>query len=182
MRTVSAAAGWVVVAFLLAACTGPGYDGGGPRWDADGLRFTAPTGWELRAVTAEATGGSRRLFYLATQPLADDCVAEAGAQSCGLPVDQLDPGGLLLWWHTTGCAGPDCSLPDGSATRVGDREAVVVDPANGCAAIGQTDATAYLVQVSPQRLDAIVVCTRDADAATLATLRALLAAIDWRTP
>lgn len=171
-----------MAALALAACAGPGYDAGGPRWDADGLRFTAPTGWALRSSTAARTDGSGRVLYLATQPLRDDCTGEAGAQDCALPLDELEPGGLLLWWHTTSCAGADCSIAEGSLTRVGDREAAVVDPANGCGEIGQTDATAYLVQVSPQRLDAIVVCTRDADDATLAALRGLLAAIDFRTP
>jgi hypothetical protein len=167
---------------LLAACGGPGYAAGGPRWDADGIRFTAPTGWQLRPSGAVRTPASARLFYLATQPLADDCSGSGEMQACRLPVDALEDGGLMLWWHRTTCAGAGCTLPDGSRTQVGDREAVMVDPAEGCGQIGQTDASAWLVQVSPQRLDAIVVCTRNADAETLATLRELLAAVDWRTP
>lgn len=167
---------------LLVACGGPGYAAGGPRWDADGIRFDVPTGWQLRPSSAVRTSASGRLLYLATQPLADDCSGSGEMRACRLPIDALEEGGLLLWWHRTDCAGTACSLPDGTLTRIGDREAVMVDPADGCGQIGQTDASAWLVQVSPQRLDAIVVCTRDAGEQTMATLRALLAAVDWRTP
>jgi len=59
---------------------------------------------------------------------------------------------------------------------------LAIPPAEGCGQIGQTDASAYLVSVSPQRLDTIVVCSRDASTATLRTLRAFLDAVEWRTP
>ncbi len=181
MRALSGGAFLAVV--MLVGCAGPASTGGRPtRWDADGVRFTVPDGWQVRASTMAPLGGARRLLYLATQPLRDDCSGGAGAQTCVLPIDQLAPGGVLVWWHTTTCAGPACSLPGGDLTQVGGRAAVTVPAADGCAAIGQTAASAYLVSVSPQRLDAIVVCSRDASAATLASLRALLDAVEWRTP
>lgn len=175
------------IAFLglvvLVGCAGPATLGKGPaRWDADGVRFTVPDGWEVRASTMAPLGDARRLFYIATQPLRDDCSGSAGAQICALPIDQLVPGGVLVWWHTTNCAGPACSLPGGDLTQIGGRAAVTVPAADGCAAIGQTAAAGYLVSVSPQRLDAIVVCSRDATAATLAALRAFLDVVEWRTP
>lgn len=171
------------LAIALMACALPAVSGDGPeRWDRDGVRFSVPAGWELLGSTAAASGGSRRLLYLATQPMHDDCTTTAYAQTCNLPIDQLEPGGVLLWWHTTACAGPACSLPDGDLTQVGGRAATAVSPAEGCGQIGQTDASAYLVAVSPQRLDTIVACSRDASAATVETLRAFLDAVEWRTP
>ncbi len=181
MRLAAALVGGLAI--VLAACATPtGSRGGLERWDRDGMRFDVPAGWELLASTAAASGGSRRLLYLATQPLRDDCTAGAYAQSCRLPIDELETGGVLLWWHTTNCAGPACSLPDGSLTQVGGRDAVVVPAADGCGGIGQTDASAYLVAVTPQRLDTIVVCSRDASAFTPDTQRAFLDAVEWRTP
>jgi len=167
---------------LLVGCSGPVISGGAGQWDADGLRFTVPSGWELRASTMSPLGDSRRLFYLATQRLRDDCTGGATAQTCLLPVDELARGGVLVWWQATNCAGPACSLPDGELTQVGGRPAVIVATAQGCGAIGQTDATTYLVSVSPQRLDAVVVCSRDATAAAREALRSLLDAVEWRTP
>jgi hypothetical protein len=173
----------LVALVLLVGCTAPAASGSGPaQWDADGVRFSIPDGWEVRASTMKPVGDSRRLLYLATQPLRDDCSGSAGVQTCGLPIDQLLPGGVLLGWHTTTCAGPACSLPDGDLTQVGGRAAVIVPAADGCGTIGQTAASAYLVSVSPQRLDAIVVCSRGATAAMLASLRAFLDGVEWRTP
>lgn len=171
------------LAIVLSACATPTGSGGGlERWDRDGVRFDVPTGWELLASTAAASGGSRRVLYLATQTMRDDCTTRAYAQTCSLPIDQLKPGGVLIWWHTTICAGSACSLPDGRLTQIGGRAAAAIPPAEGCGVVGQTDASAYLVAVSPQRLDTIVVCSRDADAAQLQALRAFLDAVEWRTP
>jgi hypothetical protein len=181
MRLAAALVGGLVI--VLSACAAPtGSRDGLERWDRDGVRFEVPAGWELLASTAAASGGSRRLLYLATQPMRDDCSTTAYAQSCSLPIDQLELGGVLIWWHTTTCAGPACALPDGDLTQVGGREATAVLPAEGCGQIGQTDASAYLVAVAPQRLDTIAVCSRDASAATLGELRAFLDAVEWRTP
>lgn len=181
MRLAAALVGGLAI--VLSACAAPtGSRGGLERWDRDGVRFEVPAGWDLLASTAAASGGSRRLLYLATQPMRGDCTITAYAQTCSLPIDQLEPGGVLIWWHTTTCAGPACALPDGDLTQIGGREATAVPRAEGCGQIGQTDASAYLVAVSPQRLDTIAVCSRDASAATLGELRAFLDAVEWRTP
>ncbi len=181
MRLAAALVGGLAI--VLSACAVPtGSRGGLERWDREGVRFDVPAGWELLASTAAASGGSRRLLYLATQPMRDDCTTTAYAQTCSLPIDQLEPGGVLVWWHTTLCAGSACSLPDGRFTQIGGRAAVAIPPADGCGQVGQTDPSAYLVAVSPQRLDTIVVCSRDPSAATLRELRAFLDAVEWRTP
>lgn len=181
MRLAAALIGGLAIA--LSACAAPTSSGGGlERWDRDGVRFDVPAGWELLASTAATSGGSRRLLYLATQSMRNDCHTGADAQTCSLPIDQLEPGGILVWWHTTACAGPACALPDGGLTQVGGRAATSVPPSDGCGQIGQTDASAYVVAVTPQRLDTIVVCSRDASAATLQALRAFLDAVEWRTP
>jgi len=67
-------------------------------------------------------------------------------------------------------------------TQVGDRQAAAVAAGSVCGTIGETESTAYVVSVSPQRLDALVICARAPSDATRAALAELLAGIDWRTP
>ena len=51
-----------------------------------------------------------------------------------------------------------------------------------CDGLGATSESAYVVTVSPQRLDAIVACDHDAPASVKAELQSLIDSVDWRTP
>jgi len=175
-----AGAALVLAAWLTACSTGaPGPSG--IRFEGDGMRFVAPPGWDVRTSIMVEDGPGSRVAYLANQPLHDDCTGDP--QVCPGPVDELRDDGILLIWLTTHCAGPACVPPDGTPTTVGRRIASIADvPGSACPQVGQTEEAVYVVAVSPQRLDTIVVCARSPSVGTRATLRAFLDAVDWRTP
>jgi hypothetical protein len=171
----------LLLAAALAACSTSAPAASGIPFEGDGMRFVAPPGWDVRTSTMLEYGPGSRVGYLANQPLHDDCTGDP--QVCPGPVDALRDAGMLIVWLTINCAGPRCEPPPGPLTTVGGRIASIADiPGTACPPIGQTEETVYVVAVSPQRLDTIVVCARWPSAGTRATLRAFLDAVDWRTP
>jgi hypothetical protein len=97
-------------------------------------------------------------------------------------VAALDEGSLLVWWIMTTCAGATCELPYGERLLVGGREARKIERTHVCDELGATSEVAYVVTVSPQRLDAIVVCDNDAPASVQDELRSMIDSVNWRTP
>src|SRR4029077_519057 len=120
-----------------------------------------------------ASFGGHWLLFLAAQGV-DDNRPPGPAGPRPPPLEELSNGGVLIAWYTTPCAGPDCTLPDGQPTRVGRREAVVTGGRDACGGIGQTEETQYVVAVSPQRIDTIVVCGRNTTEPTRQTVRDFL--------
>jgi hypothetical protein len=166
---------------LLAGCgTGQSSGPAGIRFEAEGVRFTAPGGWLVEPARGASFGG-HWLVYVATQEVHDSCTADR-SDPCPPPLEELSNGGVLIAWYTTTCAGPDCTLPSGEPTRVGRREAVKTGARDACGGIAQTEETQYVVAVSPQRIDTIVVCGRSTSEATRATISSFLDGIEWRTP
>jgi len=53
---------------------------------------------------------------------------------------------------------------------------------NGCDETGFTERSAYYVTVTPQRIDALVICARDPSGATRSAFLGFLDAIQWRIP
>lgn len=172
----------VGLAILLAACSVSQPSGPqGVRFDDEGVRFTAPIGWQVEPSGAAALGSGHWLVYLATQTVHERCGVDASGK-CLPPLDELKPGGVLIAWYTMNCAGTNCTLPAGQPTLVGGREAVVVAAPDACGQIGQTEETQYLVGVSPQRIDTIVICGRDTSESTRRTIHDFLDGVGWRTP
>jgi hypothetical protein len=166
---------------MLAACVAPP---AGHVLVADEARFavTLPDGWDSRATDPADWADRRTVALISSQPLDPQCAATTDAGSCTAPVDSLDEGALLMWWLTTTCAGRACQPPDGERLLVGGRQAARIEGTHLCDALGATHEEAYLVTVSPQRLDAIVVCERDVADAVRAQLPDILERVDWRTP
>jgi hypothetical protein len=174
--------GVILGALVLAACSRSQPSGPqGVAFEGGGVRFAAPLGWQVAPSGSASSGAGHWLVYLGTQALHDRCGGDSPG-SCRPPVDQLVAGGVLIAWHTRNCAGPDCTLPHGEATRVGGREAIMLASQNSCGQIGETEETDYLVAVSPQRIDTIVVCARAVTEATRRTIRSFLDQVMWRTP
>lgn len=171
----------VILAILLAACSAAPTGPQGTRFDDEGVRFTAPIGWQVEPSGAATGGGGHWLVYLSPQPVHERCGVDASGQ-CLPPLDQLTQGSVLIAWYTMNCAGPDCTLPAGQPTRVGGREAAVVAASGACGEIGQTEETQYLVAVSPQRIDTIVICGRETSESTRRTIHDFLNGVTWRTP
>jgi hypothetical protein len=174
------AAAALLVAFL-AGCGTAGAPGPAAA-DVPGARVSVPVGWAFSATDPAEWGGRPTIALLSNRPIEPVCDGDGAARRCSSPASELRPGQLLVWWLSTTCAGPACTLPDGERRLVGGREAVEVTDVSTCDGMGADRQRAVLVAVSPQRTDALVVCGRAIDAGAQAQLDALLDGIDWRTP
>lgn len=150
--------------------------------EVDGARVSVPVGWAFSATDPAEWAGRPTIALLSNRPIEPVCDGDGAARRCSSPAGELVPGQLLVWWLSTTCAGPACTLPDGQRRLVGGREAVEVTDVSACDAMGADRHHAVFVAVSPQRTDALVVCGRATDAGAQAQLDALLDGIDWRTP
>ena len=176
----------MAVAALLAGCASSSTHPvpGGASFQDDEVRFVAPTGWEVRSSGAESygAGGAIRL-YLANQPLRQDCPVGDPAAVCeSLLGDGLRPGGMLVVWLSASCVAKGCDLPPASLIAVGNRQGVRLPLTDGCEGTGFTERSAYYVTVTPQRVDALLVCARDPSDATRSAFLGFLDAVDWRIP
>jgi hypothetical protein len=174
------AALFVVLAMLPACGVSHVTDGAMLAVEHAGFRVPLPDGWYAE-TTRDAAGQVRVAAFLSNEPLAVDCTGAGVARHCSQPATLAD-GGLLVWWLAASCAGVDCTPPEGEALLVGGREASRIAGAAICEELGATSAETYVVAVSPQRLDAILVCQRNAPASAREELAAMLEHVDWRTP
>jgi len=147
-------------------------------FEDEGLRLTLPPGWEEIRSSEVGSEVGRTLFYLANQPLQQDCAGDA----CGPPVDALLDGRILVWWSSAHCAGVGCELPGGERLLISGREAARGSDTGVCDALGATEEKVYAVSVTPQRLDWIVICARSPTDDARAELASILDGIGWRTP
>jgi hypothetical protein len=170
-----------ITLLVLAGCSGP--DATRPAVlavDHAGFRLPLPQGWYAE-TTNDAAGQVRVVALISNTPLAIDCVGSGAARHCSQPTTLAD-GTLLIWWLAAFCAGVHCTPPEGDALLVGGREASRLAGAAACDDLEATSSETYFVAVSPQRLDAIMVCQRDAPASARAELADMLEHVDWRTP
>jgi hypothetical protein len=178
MRPVAAIC---LTAAVVAACATTNDVGGGTAFDGDGFRLRVPHGWQAMSTDRHEWRDGQTVALISTQALDPQCDGP-GASNCRTPVGTLDHGSQLVWWVTASCAGAACELPDGQRLLVGGREARRLDSTRLCNGLSATSETAYVVAVSPQRLDAIVACDNDAPASVKAQLQSLIDSVDWRTP
>ena len=164
---------------LVGGC-GPAVPSGSSivAFEDEGLRLTIPPGWdEIRSSEVRSDVG-RTLFYLANQPLQQDCTGDG----CGPPLDALLDGGVLVWWSSARCAGVGCELPGGERLLISGREAARGSDTGVCDPLGSSEEKVYAVSVTPQRLDWIVICARSPADRQRAELAPILDGIEWRTP
>ncbi|HEX6654940.1 MAG TPA: hypothetical protein VF153_01885 [Candidatus Limnocylindria bacterium] len=166
----------LALATLLTACSQPARNV--LVADRGGFRVALPEGWEGRATDPGEWADRRTVAIVASQPLDPQC----DASGCTAPVASLDDGAILLWWLSENCAGGGCELPNGDPLLVGGRQATQVGGSHLCDALGATSETAYIVTVTPQRLEAIVVCGRNASDELTARAQDLLEHVGWRVP
>ena len=179
LRRVATALG--LAAMAIAACGPIGEAAGGAIFEGDGFRVRVPDGWQALATDPHDWRGGQTIAFISTQALEPQCDG-AGVSNCRTPVEALDDGSQLVWWVTTNCAGAGCTLPDGERRLVGGREARRIERTGLCDDLAATSEAAYVVAVSPQRLDAIVTCANDPSASIQAQLQGLIDSVDWRTP
>lgn len=177
--------GLLVIAALLASCASTTEHPvpGGPSFEDAEVRFTAPTGWELRRSTEISFGQVGRFVYLANQELHDDCVADDSGVICHPPIDGgLRAGGMLITWVVQSCVAQGCNLPPARLIAIGNRQGVRVPMTEGCEETGFTERSAYYVTVTPQRADVLFTCAREPSDATRSAFLGFLNAIHWRIP
>src|SRR6478736_1035012 len=112
------------------------------------LSFSHPAAWKAYPFHWAGELHFRPMVYLSTQPVQDPCSAKGSTTSCGFPVKQLQPGGVLVTWNAS--TPPATALGPGSRIRVDGREARRVDTAGGmCRRIGADRTIDVLVQTRP---------------------------------
>jgi len=170
-----------LVAAWLVGCA-PAEDGAGETpFEGNGFRVSVPVGWHARTTDPHDWRGGQTIALISNQALDPQCDGP-GATNCRLPQAALDQGSQLVWWVTTNCAGAACALPDGQRLLIGGREASRIESTGLCDELGATSETAYVVAVTPQRLDAIVTCGNDAPGSVQDQLQELIDSVHWRTP
>jgi hypothetical protein len=88
------------------------------------------------------------MVYLSTQSVQDPCSTKGNTTSCGFPVGQLQPGGVLVTWNASNP--PAVALGPGLRIQVDGREGRRVDTAGGiCRSIGADRTVDVLVQTRP---------------------------------
>jgi hypothetical protein len=169
---------------LLAACTAVSHPvPGGQAFEADDVRFVAPAGWDVREPSGFQSHFNRTVVFLANQPLGNECRQQGAGLACDSPLpDGLRAGGTMVWWVARACVAQDCDLPAGQLRQIGNRQGVHGPIEYGCDRDGYTERSAYYVTVTPQRVDVLLVCSRDPSDATREALLGFLDAIRWRIP
>jgi len=148
--------------------------------------FMLPAGWFIHRPTFQSWGGSSPVLFLASQPMHDECVrkysASGSSESCGRPIDELSPGGVLVEWWTSVSFLPE--LPPG--------EPVTIDGLNAsrstfedsyCSRI-QADG-GYRITVDatgPYSRDSITLCTRSLGGSREAQVASFVDSLRWSDP
>src|SRR3954454_9790131 len=112
------------------------------------LSFSHPAEWKAYPFRWAGELHFRPMVYLSTQAVQDPCSTKADTTSCGFPVQQLEPGGVLVTWNAS--SPPATTLGPGSRIRVDGREARRVDTAGGmCRSIGADRTIDVLIATRP---------------------------------
>jgi len=112
------------------------------------LSFSHPADWKAYPFRWTGELHFRPMVYLSTQPVQDPCSTKGNTTSCGFPVKQLEPGGVLVTWNAS--TPPAMALGPGSRIRVDGREARRVDTAGGmCRSIGADRTIDVLIATRP---------------------------------
>jgi hypothetical protein len=143
-RRAACIAGIAAVAALASACGG----GGGAasaandpplvKYTSAELSFRHSAEWKAYPFRWAGELHFHPLVYLSTQPVHDPCTTHGNETTCGFPVRQLQPGGVLAVWEPVEI--PIANFPHGSpgaTTRIGGRYAKRVTARPGiCRTIG----------------------------------------------
>ena len=112
------------------------------------LSFSHPAAWKAYPFRWAGELHFRPMVYLSTQPVQDPCSTKGNTTSCGFPVKQLEPGGVLVTWNASNP--PAVSVGPGKQVRVGGHPARRVDTAGGmCRSIGADRTVDVLIQTRP---------------------------------
>jgi hypothetical protein len=86
---------------------------------ADGfvLRFRYPASWHAYHWIV-GSSFTYAMGYVSTGPEHDPCVSTANSDTCGLPIDKLEPSGVLAWWTAEAFTGENFARLPGRVHRL----------------------------------------------------------------
>jgi hypothetical protein len=121
-----------------ASTHGPGAKGTLSDFRNEYLEFAYPPAWRAQQPAETAISlHFKPIVYVSEQATGDACHAVGSTVTCGWPVAQLQPGGVLIVWENRGYPGWALSSMPGTAIRVGGRPARrVVGRPGVCRSIG----------------------------------------------
>ncbi|MGZ4371778.1 MAG: hypothetical protein ACXVRQ_06235 [Gaiellaceae bacterium] len=112
------------------------------------LSFSHPAAWKAYPFRWSGELHFRPMVYLSTQSVQDPCSTKGNTTSCGFPVKQLEPGGVLVTWNASDP--PAVALGPGSRIQVDGRQSRRVDTAGGmCRSIGGDRTIDVLIATRP---------------------------------
>lgn len=148
------------VALVLLVVVSSGCGGGSPahaaakkdpplvKYSSSFLSFTHPAAWKASAPRTQALHFNP-LVYLSTQPVHAPCTTTGTETTCGFPVKQLEPGGVLVSWLYNG-GPPALTLGPGKRIQVGGHTATIVSAAGGmCRQIGADRTIDVRIELRP---------------------------------
>ena len=112
------------------------------------LSFSHPAAWKAYPFRWAGELHFRPMVYLSTQPVQDPCSTKGNTTSCGFPIKQLEPGGVLVTWNAS--SPPAVALGPGSRVQVDGHDARRVDTTGGiCRKVGADRTVDLLIATRP---------------------------------
>lgn len=168
-RLLTCAAALLLLVVLASGCGGSGTASAAEKKDPAAVQYTSrylsfahPAAWVTYANRWHPPVlHFHPLVYLSTQPIHSPCSTQGDATACGLPVDHLQPGGVLAFWqfNELPIAGP--VKLTGRQLRVDGHPAGLQDSADGgCRRIGADRTIEATVELDEDSLISLTACLR----------------------
>lgn len=190
----------VAVLLVVGACSGRDQDRlavnhGVPAlvvYRADGLAFGHPASWHPATFSAQEqdhsrpSGAATPLVFLSDQPMHAPCHATSDGRACGLPVDQLQPGGVLLEWSVTRYAPgrpPLLTPPTTSLGVSGRRVTQKVGTGGDCTGTEANTTTTAIIDRGDGAAYLLLACLRGSEAdGNQAIVQAMISTVNVTAP
>lgn len=151
-----------------------------------GISFLLPAGWFIHRPTFQPWGGGSPVLFLSSQPMHDECIREyyagGSSETCGRPIDELSPGGVLVEWWTSVFFPPD--MPPG--------EPMTIDGLNAsrstfedshCSQMQANGGYTITVDATgPYSRDSITICTRSVGRSRETQIASFVDSLRWSDP
>jgi hypothetical protein len=131
------------------------------KYSNSSLSFSHPASWKAYPFRWAGELHFRPMVYLSTQPVHDPCATNGDMTSCGFPVSELEPGGVLVTWNASNP--PATNLGPGERIHVGGHPATRTAFQGGmCRSIGADRTIDVLIETRPlpSTLTELTACLR----------------------